>query len=80
MTDREVLAKMYHLLLTEPHAPSLCDKLEGMVREALAKPMQEISTVANLDRIPLFTKEALEQDQNIWSRSADGSVKIIYEE
>ena len=37
-------------------------------------------TVANLDRIPLFTKEALEQNQNIWSRSADGSVKIIYEE
>ena len=37
-------------------------------------------TVVNLDRIPLFTKEALEQDQNIWSRSADGSVKIIYEE
>jgi hypothetical protein len=37
-------------------------------------------TVINLDRIPLFTKEALEQDQNIWSRSADGSVKIIYEE
>jgi hypothetical protein len=35
-------------------------------------------TVANLDRIPLFTKEALEQDQNIWSD--DGSVKIIYEE
>ena len=37
-------------------------------------------TVANLDRIPLFTKEALAQNQNIWSRSADGSVKIIYEE
>jgi hypothetical protein len=37
-------------------------------------------TVVNLDLIPLFTKEALEQDQNIWSRSADGSVKIIYEE
>jgi hypothetical protein len=52
-----------------------------MRRLEFAQPIKWYTpTVVNLDRIPLFTKEALEQDQNIWSRSADGSVKIIYEE
>jgi hypothetical protein len=38
---KEVLKKMYQLLLTEPHAPTLCDQLESIAREALAKPAQE---------------------------------------
>jgi len=50
-----------------------------MRRLEFAQPIKWYTpTVVNLDRIPLFTKEALEQDQNIWSD--DGSVKIIYEE
>jgi hypothetical protein len=35
---KEVLKKMYQLLLTEPHAPTLCDQLESIAREALSKP------------------------------------------
>ena len=35
---QEVLKKMYQLLLTEPHAPTACDKLEKIAREALAQP------------------------------------------
>jgi hypothetical protein len=38
---KEVLKKMYQLLLTEPHAPTLCDQLESIAREALAQPAQE---------------------------------------
>jgi len=38
---KEVLKKMYQLLLTEPHAPTLCDQLESIAREALAQPEQE---------------------------------------
>jgi hypothetical protein len=41
MTDKEVIKKMYQLLLTEPHAPTLCDQLENIAREALAQPEQE---------------------------------------
>tara|TARA_R110000772_G_scaffold125466_20_gene232226 strand:- start:1141 stop:1581 length:441 start_codon:yes stop_codon:yes gene_type:complete len=41
MTDKEVIKKMYQLLLTEPHAPTLCDQLESIAREALAQPEQE---------------------------------------
>jgi hypothetical protein len=33
----EVLKKMYQLLLTEPHAPAVCDQLEPMLREAIAE-------------------------------------------
>jgi aminoglycoside phosphotransferase len=52
-----------------------------MRRLEFAQPIKWYTpTVVNLDRIPLFTKEALGQDQNIWSRYAYGSVKIIYEE
>jgi hypothetical protein len=41
MTDKEVIKKMYQLLLTEPHSPTLCDQLESIAREALAQPEQE---------------------------------------
>ena len=34
---REALKKMYQLLLTEPHAPTVCAQLERIAREALAE-------------------------------------------
>ena len=33
---QEVLKQMYRLLLTEPHAPTVCAQLERIAREALA--------------------------------------------
>jgi hypothetical protein len=33
---QEVLRQMYQLLLTEPHAPTVCAQLERIAREALA--------------------------------------------
>ena len=33
----EALKRMYQLLLTEPHAPTLCNQLERIAREALAE-------------------------------------------
>jgi len=33
----EVLKQMYQLLLTEPHAPTVCNQLELMLREAIAE-------------------------------------------
>ena len=35
---QETLKKMYQLLLTEPHAETVCFKLEAIAREALAQP------------------------------------------
>ena len=35
---QEALKKMYQLLLTEPHAETVCFKLEAIAREALAQP------------------------------------------
>jgi hypothetical protein len=32
----EVLKQMYQLLLTEPHAPTVCDQLEVILRQAIA--------------------------------------------
>ena len=34
---QEALKKMYQLLLTEPHAPTVCVQLERIAREALAE-------------------------------------------
>ena len=40
---QEVLKQMYQLLLTEPHAPTVCAQLERIAREALAEhAMQEV--------------------------------------
>lgn len=40
---QEALKKMYQLLLTEPHAPTVCVQLERIAREALADhAMQEV--------------------------------------
>jgi hypothetical protein len=47
MTDKELIKKMYQLLLTEPHAPTLCDQLESIAREALAQPEQEPVAILN---------------------------------
>lgn len=38
---KEALKEMYQLLLTEPHIPTVCTKLERIAREALAQPEQE---------------------------------------
>ena len=38
---KESLKEMYQVLLTEPHAPTVCTKLERIAREALAQPEQE---------------------------------------
>jgi hypothetical protein len=43
---QEALKQMYQLLLTEPHAPTVCLQLEAIAREALAQPEQE--SVAHL--------------------------------
>ena len=40
---QEAMKKMYQLLLTEPHAPTVCAQLERIAREALADhAMQEV--------------------------------------
>ena len=40
---QETLKQMYQLLLTEPHAPTVCAQLERIAREALADhAMQEV--------------------------------------
>ena len=43
---QEALKKMYQLLLTEPHAPTVCAQLERIAREALADhAMQEVQRI-----------------------------------
>ena len=47
----EALKKMYQLLLTEPHAPAVCDQLEPMLREAIA----ELESQEPVGRFAKFT-------------------------
>jgi hypothetical protein len=40
---QEALKKMYQLLLTEPHAPTVCAQLEVIAREALAQTQEPVA-------------------------------------
>ena len=49
----EVLKQMYQLLLTEPHAPAVCDQLEVILRKTIAElesqePVGEFGWAANI--------------------------------
>ena len=59
---QEALKKMYQLLLTEPHAETVCFKLEAIAREALAQPPLPVQP----ERQPLTD----EQIQKIWDVAA----------
>ena len=37
MNHIEAMKQAYHLLLTEPHTPTVCDKLEIILRQAIAE-------------------------------------------
>ena len=52
---QEALKKMYQLLLTEPHAPTVCAQLERIAREALADhAMQEVQRLGQeIEQEPL---------------------------
>jgi hypothetical protein len=56
---QEALKKMYQLLLTEPHAPTVCAKLERIAREALADhAMSEVQRIG----------QEIEQERNFCPR------------
>ena len=68
MTKDEALKKMYQLLLTEPHAPTLCDQLENIAREALAQPEQEPVQVSPLEFVTMvMEKEHLVGKPLFWA-------------
>ena len=77
---QEALKQMYQLLLTEPHAPTVCAQLERIAREALAQPDQEpvawgVFDTQNLHDM-FFTKE---EAQDMARLKGDGSiVKPLY--
>ena len=52
---QEALKQMYQLLLTEPHAPTVCVQLERIAREALAEhAMQEVQRLGQeIEQEPL---------------------------
>jgi acyl-homoserine lactone acylase PvdQ len=61
---QEALKKMYQLLLTEPHAPTVCAQLERIAREALAEhAMRETQRLG----------QEIEQEPVAWM-DADGNV------
>ena len=59
---QEVLKQMYRLLLTEPHAPTVCAQLERIAREALAE--HAMSVVQRLG-------QEIEQEPVAWMSEHD---------
>ena len=55
---QETLKQMYQLLLTEPHAPTVCAQLERIAREALADhAMQEVQRLGQeIEQAPVQFK------------------------
>ena len=70
---KEALKKMYQLLLTEPHAPTLCDQLESIAREALAQPAQE----PRLDQGPDYERGFVDGMQKQMQSSVDKAVNAM---
>ena len=59
---QEALKKMYQLLLTEPHAPTVCAQLERIAREALAEhSMREVQRLG----------QEIEQEPVAWMSEHD---------
>jgi hypothetical protein len=60
---QETLKKMYQLLLTEPHAPTVCAQLERIAREALADhAMRETQRLGQeIDQEPVISKWVLRE-------------------
>ena len=60
---QETLKKMYQLLLTEPHAPTVCAQLERIAREALADhAMQEVQRLGQeIEQEPAISKWSLRE-------------------
>ena len=64
---QEVLKQMYQLLLTEPHAPTVCAQLERIAREALAEhAMRETQRLG----------QEIEQEPLEYWNAVEGWVKI----
>jgi hypothetical protein len=66
----EVLKQAYQLLLTEPHAPTVCDQLEVILRRAIAE-LESQEPVAWID----LQKEAQQivESKIVWKRFIDGT-------
>jgi hypothetical protein len=60
---QEALKKMYQLLLTEPHAPTVCAQLERIAREALAEhAMRETQRLGQeIEQEPVISKWVLRE-------------------
>jgi hypothetical protein len=66
----EVLKQAYQLLLTEPHAPTVCDQLEVIFRQAIAE-LESQEPVAWVD----LQKEAQQivESKFLWKKFIDGT-------
>jgi hypothetical protein len=75
MTKDEALKKMYQLLLTEPHAPTLCDQLENIAREALAQPAQKpLGYIASMAANDLLA--SIYRDVTVYGEDLEDTVAI----
>jgi hypothetical protein len=56
----EVLKQAYQLLLTEPHAPTVCDQLEAIFRRAIAE-LESQEPVAHCEAGPEFCQQCYKE-------------------
>jgi len=82
----EAMKYMYQLLLTEPHAPTLCERLERIAREAIKEwesqePVAWISPKGHihfdpyLDSVPLYTHPP----QRTWVGLTNEEVELYWD-
>jgi hypothetical protein len=72
----EVLKQAYQLLLTEPHAPTVCNQLEVILRQAIAElESQEPDYKEALRVLSLALEEAPQnltpKQRSVWRQSRD---------
>ena len=72
----EVLKQAYQMLLTEPHAPTVCNQLEVILRQAIAElESQEPDYKEALRVLSLALEEAPQnltpKQRSVWRQSRD---------
>lgn len=76
MTDRKLMQQMYDLLLSEPRATVVCDRLESMLRERLAQPQQIDLDALDIPHGQLFKPARQGQEPvawRYWHSNGDGT-------
>jgi hypothetical protein len=74
----EAMKQAYQLLLTEPHAPTVCDQLEVILRQAIAEAEKQDGVCQHCAGKGCVACDAREQEPVAWMFQHDETGRMTY--